>query len=282
MAISSRLFALLAALAAVTSLFAPVFAAGVSDTGETLILATTYSVSDTGLLDVVLKDFKAKTGVGVKPIIVGSGESLKMGERGECDVVIAHSRELEEKFMADGFGRDRRSIAKNEFYVVGPEADPAKVSEAKDVYDAYARIDSSAVFVSRGDRSGTHNREAAIWKKAGIEKKASEKYVVTGQGMAETLRITEEKLGYTMCDSATFTVLRDKIKVRKLFADPANLTNVYSVITVNPDRAKNAKYGPAKKFFDFMFEPSTLAVISGYGADKYGSPLFTLLDDVKK
>jgi len=250
-------------------------------TGETMILATTYSVSDTGLLDGLLKDFKAKTGITVKPIVVGSGESLMLGERGECDVIIAHSKDLEEKFMENQFGKDRRPLAKNEFYIIGPDADPAKIKEAKDVFEAYAKLDGNGVFISRGDKSGTHNREMSIWKKAGIEKKPGEKYVVSGQGMAETIKIADEKNAYTMCDSATFTVMQEKIKSKKLFADPANLTNVYSVITVNPEKVKNAKYECAKKFYDYMFSKETVEMVSKYGVDKYKSPLFIILDEAK-
>lgn len=250
-------------------------------TGETMILATTYSVSDTGLLDGLLADFKAKTGITVKPIVVGSGESLKMGERGECDVIIAHSKDLEEKFMANQFGKDRRSLARNEFYVIGPDADPAKIKDAKDVFEAYAKLDSNGVFISRGDKSGTHNREMSIWKKAGIDKKPGEKYVVTGQGMAETIKIADEKEAYTMCDSATFTVMQEKIKSKKIFADPKNLTNIYSVITVNPEKAKGVKYECAKKFYDYMFSKETVEMVEKYGVDKYKAPLFTILDEVK-
>jgi len=288
---STRLLAILVAVFFIMAAFNSASAAGegaaaaagtAPGSGASIILATTYSVADTGLLDELLKEFTYKTGISVKPIIVGSGESLKMGERGECDVILAHSKDLEEKFMSDGFGRDRKSIARNEFYLVGPEADPAKVAAAKDIYRAYSLIDKGGIFVSRGDKSGTHNREMAIWKKAGIEKKASDKYIVTGQGMAETLRMADEKLGYTMCDSATFTVLQDKIRVKKLLADPSNLTNIYSVITVNPEKVKTAKYDPAKKFFDFMFDKSTLDRIAKYGVDKYRSPLFILLDGAGK
>ncbi|MEZ7891312.1 MAG: substrate-binding domain-containing protein [Candidatus Wallbacteria bacterium] len=248
---------------------------------ETIILATTYSVYDTGLLDVLIKDFKAKTAITIKPIVVGSGESIKMGERAECDVIIAHSKDLEEKFMADEYGKDRKSIARNEFYIIGPKNDPAGIKSAKDVFEAYSKIDTNGVFISRGDKSGTHNREMSIWKKAGIEKKPSEKYIVTGQGMSETLKIADEKQAYTMCDSATYAVMKDKIKTVKLFQDGKNLTNIYSVITLNPEKNNKVKYDSAKKFFDYVFSGDTLSIIEKYGADKYGEPLFILLDSLK-
>lgn len=250
-------------------------------TGETIILATTYSVFDTGLLDVVLKDFTAKTGIAVKPIVVGSGESLKMGERGECDVILAHSPALEEKFMANGFGKDRKSFARNEFYIVGPESDPAKVKEARDVFEAFAKLDGAGVFISRGDKSGTHNREMSVWKKAGVEKQASRNYLVTGQGMAETLKMADEKQAYTLCDSATYTFMSEKLKIKNVFADPKNLSNIYSVITVNPEKTKHAKYEPAKKLYDFILSPEVLKIVFEFGRDKFKRSLFEPLEEKK-
>lgn len=252
-----------------------------SATAETIILATTYSVFDTGLLDVVLKDFTAKTGIAVKPIVVGSGESLKMGERGECDIILAHSPALEEKFMTDGFGKDRKSFARNEFYIVGPEGDPAKIKGAKDVFEAFAKLDSSGVFISRGDKSGTHNREMSVWKKAGVDKQASQNYLVTGQGMAETLKMADEKQAYTLCDSATYTFMSEKMKIKNVFADPKNLSNIYSVITVNPEKTKHAKYEPAKKLYDFIFSPEVLKIVFEYGKDKFKRSLFETLEEKK-
>lgn len=250
-------------------------------TAETIILATTYSVFDTGLLDVILKDFTGKTGITVKPIVVGSGESLKMGERGECDIILAHSPALEEKFMADGFGKDRKSFARNEFYIVGPEGDPAKIKEAKDVFEAFAKLDSSGVFISRGDKSGTHNREMSVWKKAGVDKQASQNYLVTGQGMAETLKMADEKQAYTLCDSATYTFMSEKMKIKNVFADPKNLSNIYSVITVNPEKTKHAKYEPAKKLYDFILSPEVLKIVFEYGKDKFKRSLFEPLEEKK-
>jgi tungstate transport system substrate-binding protein len=250
-------------------------------TAETIILATTYSVFDTGLLDVILKDFTGKTGITVKPIVVGSGESLKMGERGECDIILAHSPALEEKFMADGFGKDRKSFARNEFYIVGPEGDPAKIKEAKDVFEAFAKLDSAGVFISRGDKSGTHNREMSVWKKAGVDKQASQNYLVTGQGMAETLKMADEKQAYTLCDSATYTFMSEKMKIKNVFADPKNLSNIYSVITVNPEKTKHAKYEPAKKLYDFILSPEVLKIVFEYGKDKFKRSLFEPLEEKK-
>jgi len=256
-------------------------AAPKDSTGETIILATTYSVFDTGLLDAILKEFTAKTGISVKPIVVGSGESLKMGERGECDIILAHSPALEEKFIADGFGKDRKSFAKNEFYIVGPENDPAKIKGSKDVFEAFAKLDSAGVFISRGDKSGTHNREMSIWKKAGADKKAGENYVVTGQGMAETLKIADEKAAYTLCDSATYTFMSEKLKIKNVYADGKNLSNIYSVITVNPEKTKHAKYGPAKKLYDFILSPEVLKTVYEFGVDKFKKPLFEKYEEQK-
>ena len=264
--------------------FSPAFAqnapltADAASTGETIILATTYSVFDTGLLDAILSDFKEKTGISVKPIVVGSGESLKMGERGECDIVLAHSPALEEKFMEAGFGKDRKTFAKNEFYIVGPAKDPAGIKDAADVFAAFAKLDSAGVFISRGDNSGTHNREMSIWKKAGAVKTPGPAYIVTGQGMAETLKMADEKQAYTLCDSATYTFMTEKTELKNIFADPKNLSNFYSIITVNPEKTKHARYEPAKKLYDFILSAGTLKFIAQFGKDKFNKALFDLVE----
>ncbi len=264
--------------------FSPAFAqnapltADAASTGETIILATTYSVFDTGLLDAILSDFKEKTGISVKPIVVGSGESLKMGERGECDIVLAHSPALEEKFMEAGFGKDRKTFAKNEFYIVGPAKDPAGIKDAADVFAAFAKLDSAGVFISRGDNSGTHNREMSIWKKAGAVKTPGPAYIVTGQGMAETLKMADEKQAYTLCDSATYTFMTEKTELKNIFADSKNLSNFYSIITVNPEKTKHARYEPAKKLYDFILSAGTLKFIAQFGKDKFNKALFDLVE----
>lgn len=264
--------------------FSPAFAqnapltADAAAAGETIILATTYSVFDTGLLDAILSDFKEKTGISVKPIVVGSGESLKMGERGECDIVLAHSPALEEKFMEAGFGKDRKTFAKNEFYIVGPAKDPAGIKDAADVFAAFAKLDSAGVFISRGDNSGTHNREMSIWKKAGAVKTPGPAYIVTGQGMAETLKMADEKQAYTLCDSATYTFMTEKTELKNIFADSKNLSNFYSIITVNPEKTKHARYEPAKKLYDFILSAGTLKFIAQFGKDKFNKALFDLVE----
>ncbi len=252
--------------------------AGGAATGETIILATTYSVFDTGLLDSVLKEFKEKTGITVKPIVVGSGESLKMGERGECDIILAHSPALEEKFMEAGFGKDRKTFAKNEFYIVGPAKDPAGIKNSADVFGAFAKLDSAGVFISRGDNSGTHNREIAIWKKAGAVKTPGPAYIVTGLGMAETLKMADEKQAYTLCDSATYTFMAEKMELKNIYADAKNLSNYYSVITVNPEKTRHAKYEPAKKLYDYILSAETLKFIGEFGKEKFNRTLFDLVE----
>lgn len=253
-------------------------ASGTEATGETIILATTYSVFDTGLLDAILKDFKEKTGITVKPIVVGSGESLKMGERGECDIILAHSPALEEKFMEAGFGKDRKTFAKNEFYVVGPAKDPAGIKNCATVFEAFAKLDSAGVFISRGDNSGTHNREMAIWKKSGVAKTPGTAYIVTGLGMAETLKMADEKQAYTLCDSATYTFMAEKMELKNIYADAKNLSNYYSVITVNPEKTKHAKYEPAKKLYDYILSAETLKFIGEFGKEKFNKTLFDLVE----
>jgi tungstate transport system substrate-binding protein len=218
---------------------------------KTLQLATTTSVDATGLLDVVADAFKKKTGIELRWVAVGTGQAIKQAQDGNADVVLVHAKKLEDQFIKDGYGMDRRVIARNYFMIVGPESDPAGVAKAKDVKEAFQLIKSSgSVFVSRGDKSGTHVKELSLWDLVGG--KPEKGYMETGQGMAQTLRVAMEKQGYTLTDSATFYGV-EGIKGLKVFISKApELENIYAVIVVNPEKIPTAKVKEATAFADFL------------------------------
>ena len=238
-----------------------------------IILATTTSFQDSGLLDVLVRGFEAATGRHVKPIAVGSGEALRMGEQGSADVLVVHSPADEEKLMAAGFGRDRKELMTNDFVLVGPPADPAGV-RGRRMAEALAAVQGGGhVFVSRADASGTDKKEKGLWKKAGLEP-AGAWYLETGQGMGETLRIASEKGGYTLADRGTYLALKDRLSLAVLVEGEADLLNVYHVITLSPDRHPGVDLEGAAAFMDYLPSPGTQKAIGEFGRDKYGVPLF--------
>jgi len=239
-----------------------------------LILATTTSLKDSGLLDVLLPRFEAASSYRVKAIAVGSGEALRMGEQGNADVLIVHSPADEEKFMAAGLGKDRKELMTNDFVLVGPLADPAGI-RGRPVLEALRAIfEKRTVFLSRSDNSGTDKQERSLWKRAGLEPKGNW-YLETGQGMAETLRIASEKAGYTLTDRGTFLSLTGRLDLRVLVEGDKDLLNVYHVITVNPKRFPETNISGAEALMDFLLSPAVQAFIGQFGRDKYGTALFT-------
>ena len=238
-----------------------------------LILATTTSLKDSGLLDVLLPRFEAASPYRVKAIAVGSGEALRMGEQGNADVLIVHSPADEEKFMAAGFGKDRKELMTNDFVLVGPEADPAGV-RGRPVLDALRAVfEKGVVFLSRSDGSGTDKKERDLWKRTGLEPKRRW-YLETGQGMAETLRIASEKAGYTLTDRGTFLSLSGRLDLRVLVEGEKILLNVYHVITINPGRFPQTNISGAEALMDFLMSPAVQAFIGQFGREKYGAALF--------
>jgi tungstate transport system substrate-binding protein len=218
---------------------------------KTLMLATTTSVDATGLLNVLADEFKKETGITLKWTAVGTGAALKQARDGNADVVIAHAKKLEDEFLKDGSGVNRRVIARNYFLIVGPAADPAGAAGSQSAAEALARIKSAgAVFVSRGDKSGTHTRELDLWDKAGGP--PAKNYLETGQGMAQTLQIAAERLGYALTDTATFYGLKGLSGLRPVFGDSPELENIYAVIAVNPARTPSARYEEAMAFISFL------------------------------
>ncbi|NWG07700.1 MAG: substrate-binding domain-containing protein [Chloroflexi bacterium] len=239
-----------------------------------LILATTTSTQDSGLLDVLIPLFEAESGYTVQTVAVGSGQAMKMGEDGNADVLLVHAPEAEEEFMAKGFGKDRALVMHNDFVVVGPASDPAGIAGMAAV-DAWKRIAASgAVFISRGDDSGTHKKEMNLWKQAALDPKGQAWYFESGQGMGATLTIASEKGAYTLTDRATYLAARDHLQLEILVEGDETLLNVYHVITVNPEKWEKVNYEGALAFLRFLIAPSTQEIIGQFGVDRFGQPLF--------
>jgi len=250
-------------------------AASVQAQTKAIVLATTTSTQDSGLLDLLVPLFEKRTGLFVKTIAVGSGQAMAMGERGEADVLLVHSPEAERKFMDEGFGLDRRLVMHNDFIIVGPSEDPAKIRGVRTAKDALHKIASAkALFLSRGDESGTHAKEKAVWKAAGIPPEGEKWYQQTGQGMGQTLNVASEKKGYTLTDRGTYLALKRNLALETLVEGDAILLNVYHVIQVSHAKWPKVNASGAKAFADFLVCAEAQAMIRSFGVDKYGSPLF--------
>jgi tungstate transport system substrate-binding protein len=239
-----------------------------------VILATTTSTQDSGLLDVLIPLFEQQTGYIVKTVAVGTGQSLALGDRGDADVVLVHAPQLEREYEAKGTLLNRRLVMHNDFVLVGPKTDPAGLKELKTAAEALQRIASRALpFVSRGDNSGTHNMERSLWKLVGIEPQGKW-YLESGQGMSATLMIAAEKGAYTLTDRATYLAVQRRIDLALLLAGDALLLNVYHVMESNPARHSRVNAPGGRAFADFMVSPQAQAVIRTYGVETYGQPLF--------
>ena len=239
-----------------------------------LILSTTTSTQDSGLLDVLVPAFEKQTGYTVKTVAVGTGQALKMGEEGNADVLLVHAPASEKTYMDNGFGSDRRLVMHNDFIIVGPAADPAGI-KGKKVGEAFQTIASSgAPFVSRGDDSGTNKKELEIWKAAGIDPAGQAWYVESGQGMGATLTIASEKAGYTLTDRATYLANKANLQLEIIVEGDASLLNVYHVIVVNPEKWPKINLEGAKAFADYVTSSKGQDIIGSFGKDKYGQALF--------
>lgn len=236
----------------------------VSAAEERLRLATTTSTEDSGLLTAVHPRFEAETGIRVDVIAVGSGKALALGRNGDVDVILAHDPAAEEAFVAEGAGVDRRAVMQNDFVIVGPKSDPALVRDAGSAADALARIArAGTAFVSRGDQSGTHTRELALFKRAGLVPEGRW-YLAVGQGMGPVLHIADEKQAYTLADRGTWLALRAKLSLELLYQGDRELLNPYHVITVNPRLQPKAGAALARQYTDFLTGPRGQALIGGF------------------
>jgi tungstate transport system substrate-binding protein len=251
------------------------FVANAAPKQKNIILATTTSTQDTGLLDVLIPIFEKETGYFVKTIAVGSGQAMVMGQRGEADVLLVHSPDAEKKFVADGFGVNRQLVMHNDFIIVGPAADPAKIKGTKSSGEALKLIaNANALFISRGDNSGTHAKERTLWKKVDINPVGQKWYQETGSGMGQTLNVAAEKKSYTLTDRGTYLSLKKNLGLDILVESDSALLNIYHVIEVNADKWPKVNITGAKAFADFMISKKTQNIIKTFGIDKYGSPLF--------
>jgi tungstate transport system substrate-binding protein len=249
--------------------------AGAQTSGSaTVILSTTTSTQDSGLLDVLVPMFERKTGLSVKTISVGTGQALALAARGEADVTLAHAPGLEKKYVAEGKMHNRRLVMYNDFVIIGPEADPAKIKGEKSAVEALKKIAAAgARFVSRGDKSGTHTLEQGLWKQAGLTP-AAPSYIESGQGMGATLGIAADRQAYTLTDRATLLAFSKRVKLVTMVEGDRPLLNIYSVMEVNPANGPRVNAAGGKAFADFMLAPETQAVVKTFGVDKYGQPLF--------
>ena len=239
-----------------------------------VILSTTTSTQDSGLLDVLVPLFEKNTGHSVKTISVGTGQALALAARGEADVTLAHAPGLEKKYVAEGKMRNRRLVMYNDFLLIGPEGDPAKIRGEKSVVAALRRIAAGqARFISRGDKSGTHTLELALWKAAGVTPGAPW-YIESGQGMGATLGIANDRQGYTVTDRATMLAFAKRVELEPMVEGDKLLLNIYSVMEVNPANGPKVNVTSGRAFADFMLAPETQAVIKTFGVDRYGQPLF--------
>jgi len=242
---------------------------------RSLILATTTSTQDSGLLDTLLPLFERKTGIMVKTIAVGSGQALAMGAKGEADVLLSHSPDAEKKFMAEGHGLRRRLVMHNDFVIVGPPADPAGIRSARTAPEALQRIAAQGQpWYSRADNSGTHAEEQKLWKAAGLDPKGRAWFAETGLGMGQTLNVAAEKKGYTLSDRGTYLAMNKVLGMAILCQGDATLLNIYHVIEVDPARFPKVNAAGAAAFAEFMLAPETQELIRTFGVDKFGSPLF--------
>jgi len=240
-----------------------------------IILATTTSTQDSGLLDVLVPVFEKKSGFLVKTIAVGSGQAMAMGQRGEADVLLVHSPEAEKKFVAEAFGINRRLVMHNDFVVLGPPQDPAGVKAAKSATEAFQKIAGAGqLFASRGDNSGTHAQERKLWKAAGLQPEGQKWYQQTGLGMGQTLSVAAEKRAYALADRGTYLALRKNLGLVILSEGDAALLNVYHVIEVNPGKFPKVNAPGARAFAEFMVSKEVQALIAQFGVEKFGSPLF--------
>jgi tungstate transport system substrate-binding protein len=241
---------------------------------KTVIVSTTTSTQDSGLLDVLVPLFEKQSGYSVKTISVGTGQALALAARGEADVTLAHAPAVEKKYVAEGKMQNRRLVMYNDFLVIGPESDPAKIRGEKSVVAALKKIaETGSRFVSRGDKSGTHVLEQNLWKAAGIMPAAGW-YIESGQGMGATLGIANDRQAYTLSDRATMLAFSKRVDLKPMVEGDKLLLNIYSVMEVNPANGPKVNTAGGKAFADFMLAPETQAVIKIFGVDKYDEPLF--------
>ena len=243
-----------------------------SELPSAIILATTTSTEQTGLLDALIPDFTEKTGIEVKVVAVGTGQALEMGQNGEADVVLVHAKSSEETFVEEGYGIKRYDVMYNDFVLVGTE--PLPEAYKNDILGALQYIAAEQLpFVSRGDDSGTHKKELAIWKKALIEPNGSW-YISAGKGMAEVLQMADEMRAFTLSDRGTYLSMQGNLELKVVVENAPDLLNQYGIIVVNPDKNPNVHQDEAQQFLEWMLSKETQQKIGAFGVETYGQALF--------
>lgn len=241
-----------------------------------IICASTTSTENSGLFGYIFPMFEKKTGIKVKVVARGTGAAIEMGKRGDADVALVHAKEQELKAVEEGFFLNRHDIMYNDFVIIGPTDDPARIKGLKSASEAFQKIASGGIpFVSRGDNSGTHTKELSIWKNAGIEAKGQKWYLEVGQGMEKTQRIADEKRAYTLTDRGTWLATKDKDKLEMIIVlegDPI-LFNQYGVMAVNPEKYKHVKYKEAMELVNWLISKEGQQAVGSF-KDKNGNQLF--------
>lgn len=249
---------------------------GCRDKSQSILLATTTSTNDSGLLDYILPKFEEETGIRVKVISVGTGKALQMGRDGEADVLLVHAKESEEIFVEEGHGVERHEVMYNDFILVGPKDDPLKLraNHPNDINKGLEEIfKKQSTFISRGDDSGTHKKELQLWSNIGVEPKG-DWYISAGSGMAEVLKITSEKQGYTLTDRATYLSHRSDLGLDIIIEKNEILFNQYGIIAVNPNKNRSINISGAQELIRWIKSEEGQRLIGEFGMDKYGMPLF--------
>jgi tungstate transport system substrate-binding protein len=239
-----------------------------------LILATTTSTQDTGLLDSLLPMFRQETGIDVKPIAVGTGAALEMARRGDADAVLVHAPEAEAAYIQSGDLIGGRLIMHNDFLILGPSSDPAHVRNAQGLLAQMGAIAAGGSFVSRGDGSGTEKKELALWKAAGVSPTSFPHREETGQGMGATLLVAEARQTYTLTDRGTYLAFKDRLTLVPLVQGDPALRNIYHAYVVNPGKHPTARRSEAQRFVQFLVDPKVQGWIGQFGRAKFGEPLF--------
>ena len=239
-----------------------------------IILATTTSTQDSGLLDVLVPRFEKERGIAIKVIAVGSGAALRMAARGDADVILVHAPAAERPYVEAGDLVDGRAVMHNDFVITGPGDDPAGIRALTSVNDVMRALATRGAFVSRGDDSGTHSQELALWAAAGIDPRSIQRREETGQGMGATLSIADQRRAYTLTDRGTYLSLRRRLKLAILFQGDASLRNLYHVYAVNPAKNSRIQRDAARTFIDFLVSPPIQQAIADFKRAEYGESLF--------
>lgn len=259
----------------ILALCAIVFTSASASAASELICSSTTSTENSGLFAHILPLFEKKTGIKVKVVARGTGAAIEMGKRGDSDVAFVHAKEQELKAVEEGFFVNRHDVMYNDFVIIGPVDDPAKIKGLKSVAEAFKKIAGASLFVSRGDNSGTHTKELSIWKKAGIEPKGQKWYLEVGQGMEKTQRVANEKRAYTLTDRGTWLATKDKDKLEMIivFEGDNALFNQYGVMAVNPEKHRHVKYKETMEFINWLISKEGQQAIASF-KDKNGNQLF--------